>query len=311
MAQENTANTGMTPLPGIVCWGDSLTYGAHGGGVTYPLTLEAMIRENIGGPYQVPVINMGVGGESSITIVGRNGAIPYVLSEDLTIPADSTPVNVYYTSREGQKVAPLRQGKAGVNPVVIGGIEGTLSITQETHVSKEFSYQFTRSVPGETKTVPAGAEVVTDAASKYLDYFPVVYIGQNGGYADFDDLIRQQRAIIDHQTANQDRFLIVGLHTGTAESRGPLEKAMQEEYGDKYINLRAYMATKAMADAGLEPTEEDMKLMEQGSTPYSLMVPDHCHFNSTGYALIGKLIYHTMDQLGYFQSLRDALSCQR
>ncbi len=297
--EENHEEQLCQDLPGIVCWGDSLTYGAHGGGVTYPLTLEAMIQEKIGGPYQVPVINMGVGGESSITIVGRNGAIPYVLSEDLVIPADITPVDVYYTSKEGQKVAPLRQGKAGVNPVVIGGIEGILSITQETHVSKEFSYQFTRTTPGEAKTVPAGTTLVTDASSKYLNYLPVVYIGQNGGYTDFADLIRQQRAIIDHQTANQDRFVIVGMHTGTAESRAPLEKAMLDEYGDKYINLRQYMATDAMADAGLEPTEEDLRLMAQGSTHYSLMVPDHCHFNSTGYALIGKLIYKTMDTLGY------------
>lgn len=295
-----TYNTETAYLPGIVCWGDSLTYGAHGGGVTYPLTLEAMIRENLDLPYPVPVVNMGVGGETSITILGRNGAIPYVLSEDLTIPADSTSVDVCYTAKEGQKVAPLRQGAAGVNPVVIGGIEGILSITQETHVSKEFSYQFTRTTPGEAKTVPAGTVIVTDASSKYLNYLPVVYIGQNGGYTDFADLIRQQRAIIDHQTANQDRFVIVGMHTGTAESRAPLEKAMLDEYGDKYINLRQYMATDAMADAGLEPTEEDLRLMAQGSTPYSLMVPDHCHFNSTGYALIGKLIYKTMDKLGYF-----------
>ena len=297
---EQIHSTENARLPGIVCWGDSLTYGAHGGGVTYPLTLEAMIRENLDLPYPVPVINMGVGGETSITILGRNGAIPYILSEALTIPADCIPVDVCYASKEGQKVAPLRQGAAGVNPVVIGGVEGTLSITQETHVSKDFSYQFTRNTPGEAKTIPAGTVIVTDAASKYLNYLPVVYIGQNGGYTDFADLIHQQRAIIGHQTANRDCFVIVGLHTGTAESRGPLEKAMLEEYGDKYINLRQYMSTDAMTDAGLEPTEEDRKLMAQGSTPYSLMVADRGHFNSIGYALIGKLIYRTMARLGYF-----------
>lgn len=306
MAQECVHSSENKYLPGIVCWGDSLTYGAHGGGVTYPLTLEAMIQENKRLPYHVPVVNMGVGGESSITIVGRNGAIPYVLSEDVTIPADCTPVDVYYSSKEGQKVAPLRQGKAGVNPVVIGGIEGTLSITQETHVSKEFSYQFTRSAAGEAQTVPSGSEIVTDASSKYLDYLTVIYIGQNGGYTDFADLIHQQRAILNHQTANNDRFIIVGLHTGTVESRAALEQAMAEEYGNHYINLRQYMATNAMADAGLAPTDEDLSLMAQGSTPYSLMVPDHCHFNSTGYELIGKLIYRTMDALGYLDDPRRA-----
>ncbi len=81
---------------------------------------------------------------------------------------------------------------------------------------------------------------------------------------------------------------------------------MQEEYGDQYINLREYMSSKAMADAGLVPTEEDIKLMESGATPYSLMVADRCHFNSTAYQLIAKLIYDTMDKLGYFDDVRGA-----
>lgn len=309
MAQTETKKIkAFERFPGIVCWGDSLTYGAHGNGVTYPLVLEAMIKENITDLYNlppIPVVNMGVGGESSITIAGRNGAIPYVLSRDLTIPADCTPVAVQYISKEGQNVAPLRQGKAGVNPVTIGGIEGTLSITQETHISKEFSYHFTRSAAGEAITVPSGTEIVTAASHQNLDYLPVVYIGQNGGFAGFGDLIHQQRSIIDHQNANRDRFIVVGLHKGTAESCADLEKAMRDEYGDRYINLRKYMSTKAMADAGLEPTQEDLQLMAQGSTPYSLMVADRSHFNSTGYALIGRLIYHTMDKLGYFNGLRD------
>ena len=292
-------------LTGIVCWGDSLTAGAGGNGVTYPLALESLIREKIKNA-GIPVVNMGVGGESSITIAGRNGAIPYILSENLCIPADSTPVEINFTSIGGQHVAPLRQGHAGVNPVIIGGIEGTLSVVQESYVSKEYSYRFSRSVSGESITIPSGTQITTAANFQYLDYLPVIYIGQNRGYADFDDLIRQQRAIIDHQTANRDQFIIVGLHTGTYEDRSALEQAMQNEYGDQYINLRAYMSTRAMADAGLTPTPEDIKLMESGATPYSLMVADRCHFNSTAYQLIAKLIYHTMDKLGYFDGVRNA-----
>lgn len=292
-------------MPGIVCWGDSLTAGAGGNGITYPLALESLIREKIENVV-IPVVNMGVGGESSITIAGRNGAIPYVLSEDLIVPADNTPVDIYFTSAGGQKVAPLRQGQAGVNPVIIGGIEGTLSVIQESYVSKEYFYQFTRSVSGESKTIPSGTQIITAANFQYLDYVPVIFIGQNGGYADFGDLIRQQRAIINHQTANRDRFIIVGLHTKTYESRSALEQAMREEYGEQYINLREYMSTRAMSDAGLIPTPEDIKLMESGATPYSLMVADHCHFNSTAYQLIAKLIYDTMEKLGYFDDARNA-----
>lgn len=315
-------------FPGIVCWGDSLTAGAGGNGVTYPKVLSSLIQKQVCDPYdlksysgskhshlidsadytlEIPVINMGVGGETSITIAGRNGAIPYILSEALTIPSGTTPVEIHFTSKGGEYVAPLRQGQSGVNSVTIGGIEGTLSIIQNTWESKEYSYTFTRMAAGEIKTVPAGTEIITAASSQYLDYITVIFIGQNGGYRDFDDLILQQRAIIDHQTSNNDRFIIVGLHTGTKESRAALEEAMKKEYGGKYINLREYMSTHAMDDAGLEPTEEDILLMEKGATPASLLC-DEVHFTPAGYALIGELIYKTMDSLGYFDEVRDALT---
>ena len=317
-------------LPGIVCWGDSLTAGAGGNGVTYPKVLQSLILEHISDQYslkshpdskytylmdprdytvEIPVINMGVGGENTMTITGRNGAIPYIVSESLTIPADTTPVQIHFTSKGGEYVAPLRQGQAGVNNVTIGGIEGKLSISQESNTSKDYSYYFTRSSAGEAKTVPAGTEIITAASSQYLDYITVIFMGQNGGYKDFDDLIRQQRAIIDHQTANNDRFIIVGLHTGTEESRQALEAAMEAEYGEKYINLRQYMSTNAMTDAGLEPTAEDSAQMQQGSTPTSLLVhKDNVHFNAVGYKLIGNLIFDTMNELGYFDEVRNALT---
>lgn len=317
-------------LPGIVCWGDSLTAGAGGDGVTYPKVLQSLIQEHICDRYvlkshlnskytylinsddytvEIPVINMGVGGENTITITGRNGAIPYIVSESLTIPANTTPVEIHFTSKGGEHVAPLRQGQAGVNTVTIGGIEGTLSISQESYTSKDYSYNFIRSVAGESQAVPAGTEIITAASAQYLDYITVIFMGQNGGYKDFDDLIRQQRAIIDHQTANNDRFIIVGLHTGTKESRQALEAAMEAEYGEKYINLREYMSTSAMADAGLEPTAEDSAQMKQGSTPTSLLVhKDNVHFNAVGYELIGNLIFDTMNELGYFDEVREALT---
>lgn len=315
-------------LPGIVCWGDSLTAGAFGNGVTYPKVLHEFIRTNICDQYDlksslnskytylmdsedytvsIPVINMGVGGEDTRTIVGRDGAIPYVVSEPLMIPGDTTPVEIHFLSEDGHPVAPLRQGNAGVNSVKIGGIEGTLSIVQESYTSKEYTYYFTRSASGESKEILPGTEIVTAASSQYLDYITVIFMGQNGGYTDIEDLIRQQRAIIKHQTANQDRFIIVGLHTGNRENRRELEEAMQEEYGDQYINLREYMATQAMTDAGLEPTAQDLAMMEQGATPASLL-SDTVHFNANGYELIGKLIYNTMDELGYFKEVRQTLT---
>ena len=148
----------------------------------------------------------------------------------------------------------------------------------------------------------------------YLLLIWALVIGQNGGYDDIDDLIAQQRAIIEHQSGNpvnedgSAQFIIVGLHTGTADSRAELEVAMEAEYGDQYINLREYMSTQGLADAGLTATDEDKDMMADGMTPASLMVSDKLNFNADGYKLIGNLIYNRMDELGYFNEVREAIS---
>ena len=67
------------------------------------------------------------------------------------------------------------------------------------------------------------------------------------------------------------------------------------------------MATDAMSDAGLTPTERDLERMELGFTPYSLLSIDELHFNEAGYELIGKLVYERMDKLGYFDGAKLAL----
>ena len=315
-------------LPGVVCWGDSLTSGAGGNSANYPKILEDLIRKNICKQYdlkaelnstfnkfvsakslsvEIPVVNMGVGGEDTYSIMGRNGAIPYVVSEQLTIPAEAVPVDICFTSKNGEGVTPLRQGEAGVNPVTIGGVEGTLKVVQESYYSKEFSYQFIRSTAGEAQTVQAGTEIVTAASSQYRDYVTIIFMGTNGNFTSPEDLIRQQRAIIDHQIANKDRFIIVGLHIGWAEDRKELEDAMVQAFGDKYLNLREYMSSQGMQDAGLEPTEQDVIDMLDGTTPGSLL-SDGVHFKPIGYTLIANQLYKRMDELGYFNEVREALT---
>ena len=95
-------------LPGIVCWGDSLTAGSSGG-VSYPSTLQKYINVYLCGSYDlryslenadsiarlnkddykisIPVVNMGAGQEDAATILGRSGVVPYVVSSDFVIPA--------------------------------------------------------------------------------------------------------------------------------------------------------------------------------------------------------------------------------
>lgn len=74
----------------IVCWGDSLTaphretlkqkiHGIFVEDHDYPSVLQKILGDD----YEV--INCGVGGENTLTIMGRQGAYPFILAHDVTI----------------------------------------------------------------------------------------------------------------------------------------------------------------------------------------------------------------------------------
>lgn len=289
-------------LPGIICWGDSLTYGEEGDGVSFPQVLRERITAEL---LEIPVINMGASGEDSITIAGRSGGIPYIVAEDLVIPADTSEVPVVISSEDGRRVVPGHRMDVGINECSIAGVTGTLTTLER--VNPDTGYTFCRSEPGDELIVPAGTEIITEAAANYQNYLSIVYVGTNGGYDDYDDLIAQQNAIIASRTENTDRYLIIGLTDGGRDELAEYDAAMYAEYGDKYFNLREFLATSGMVWAGMEPTREDELAKEAGVVPPSLVAEDGIHFNPKGYAVIGNAVYEKLDELGYFDEARAAL----
>ena len=289
-------------LPGIICWGDSLTYGEEGEGVSFPQVLRERITAEL---LEIPVINMGASGEDSITIAGRSGGIPYIVAEDLVIPADTSEVPVVISSEDGRRVVPGHRMDVGINECSIAGVTGTLTTLER--VNPDTGYTFCRSEPGDEVAVSAGTRVITEAAADYQDYLSIVYVGTNGGYEDYDDLIAQQNAIVASRTENTDRYLIIGLTDGSREELAEYDAAMYAEYGDKYFNLREFLASSGVAWAGLEPTREDELAKEAGVIPPSLMAADGIHFNPKGYAVIGNVVFEKLNELGYFDEARAEL----
>lgn len=288
-------------LPGIVCWGDSLTFGSGGSGTSYPSVLEERLHND---RMYISVSNMGIGGENTVTIAGRAGAIPFRL-EEFTIPADLTPTEVIFKEEKGKPIRPFEQGDSGINPCSINGVEGKLS--GERAEDGKMLYYFTRTEPGEAVYVEEGTEVETWAASYFHDYIYVVFMGENHGWNDAQDLIAQQQAILSMQEKYAGKYIVVGLPTGTREERKDLEDALYEAYGERFLNIREYLSTQGIYDAGLKPSEEDISGMEEGRIPASLLTDD-IHFNADGYRLIGNYMYERMKALGYFDELHDAVT---
>ncbi len=281
-------------IPGIVAYGDSLTVGTGGNGVTYPGTLQKLIKDSI---YKIPVVNRGVLEANTNTIMARAGAVPFTVTEFI-IPEDSSKVEIGIISSNGSLVASL---DGGINPVNINGVEGIISIEQESNTSENYIYYFQRSKTGEAVNVANGTNVEIANVSKLNNYIPLVLMGLNGGFLDNEDLISQIKAILNTGELNE-RYLILGLPTGTSESRADLELEMEAAFGDKYLNLREYIVQNGLIQAGLEASNEDLLAIEEGSVPPSLL-SDAIHLNAYGYMIVGSAIYEKMNELGYFENI--------
>lgn len=281
-------------MPAINCWGDSLTQGAFGDGETYPKALRRIIVRQLtanGYPQSVPVVrNLGISGETSLEIACRGGL---TMRTQSPIRINQGERRIFRITADGGKaVSILRLGDTGVNPVKIGSVVGRLDrIDDENH------YTFTPTHVRYQDTLPKNSRVVTYAAAHYRSAIPVIFIGQNGGYSNTADLIRQQKAIIHNQIGAEHQYIVVGLHTGTAKQRTALEKKMQQTYGDHYINLRKILSKNGTKIAGIKTTKEDRRMMRAGMVPASLLADDHLHFNAKGYRTVAKVIYARMTAL--------------
>lgn len=275
----------------IACFGDSLTQGAPVyGAKAYPGKLQTLL----GNSYQV--INQGIGGETAQGILARQGSMPAVV-QPFTIPADTTAVDITLKNSINANVLwPQNQLDMKVNPVTINGIEGTL--TESTDESNIYHYKFTRSVAGDEVVVDRPALLQTAQSKVYADAIQILWFGQNGTWTDAEELVSMYRAAVRH--LKTDRYLVIGLSSDTAAVREPLEKKMQYEFGERYINIRKYLVEYGLTDAGLTATDNDTSQIAQGLVPESLRA-DAVHFTEAGYASIAKAVYSRGKYLGYWE----------
>lgn len=295
----------------IVCWGDSLT--AQGGWTTR--------LQNLSG---LTVYNAGIGGENVRTIMARQGA-DIMIVDSLTIPADALPVQIAKYSdggiptQFGYKVTPLLQGGTGcVNPVKIGDIEGTLTWTGSSYSDTTGAWTFTRSEAGEEFVIDRPTAIVTGYdRNRNNPYLMVIFMGQNGGYSDIDDLVQKHKLMISHAKAKN--VIVLGLASGSAEDRAEYEAAMKKEFGRYFISLREYLAHPiydadgniiscyGLADQGLEPSSVDyngttyiaLDEIATGTVPHQIL-SDNVHFKSSTRTVIGNMIYKKCCELGIF-----------
>lgn len=271
--------------PNIVCWGDSLTYGTGGEGVTYP----SVLAEKTG----LTVYNYGVRGETAKQIAIRMGLYQMTVLA-FTIPEDTTPVSVSLLY-QGEDPVMMRLGDVGMNPCEISGVKGELSYQEA-----DGKYYFTRLEAGKEVSVEEDAVVTMDAAGKVdANDIVVLFAGSNDRPTKEDAaaLIATEKEMIAY--LGSEKYIIVGL---TSQEMIPEVAAVNEElkeaFGDHFLDIRSYFLEHGLEDAGITPTEQDKADIVAGEIPSSLRV-DIVHGTPDFYQILGEQLYEKMRADGY------------
>lgn len=273
--------------------GDSLTAGAGGDGNSMSKVASYLLGEDW------IVKNMGVGGENTLTIGARYGGIPMYIKESIVIPKDGSKVEIptgLYSSYNNEKVLPLLQGSAGINPCRIDTIKCKLTKSQD-------KYYINRITPNSIDYKTKENSTLFTSLSNQKKGILTIFIGQNGGYSSPSELLNQIDLFVEHK--GDDNVIIITSH---GNSTTEIVKLVRDKYKSKYIDLKEYMTTKAIYDAiefgllpnnGKYPTAEDLERMNKNQTPKTLL-KDGIHFNSIGYELLGRIRYKKGKELGYW-----------
>ena len=267
----------------ILCWGDSVTEGmAMPKGKDYP----SRLGELLGDGYQV--FNSGDGGENSVTIPARQGAVKLTTAAAIAFPAGERTVKVGDASDNGFRTAAGEKirltaalgRKLPVNPVKIGKEEYKLSFQgfRWNSPTNKISYalMLSRSDASAAKaaTIPAGTPVRFASADAVPGaYCEIFFMGANGGWgADVAKLVAQIRAMVARRGEKKPYLVIV-----------PYWKRFAQEQKDAF---KAAFGRHAVEF----PVEDSLCYKNR---------PD-VHLNENGYALLAKLLHERGAELGYW-----------
>lgn len=311
----------------VVCWGDSLTHGNGGEGMTYPLAIKnAAISDH----KEIDVLNYGVSGELTSLIAARCGGCPLNLESGITVPGDCTPVRINirnnpdglnYLLTWGGDREYSAQGKAfkadnSVNPCILVGddgteVEGTIKCDPD-----DGSKSFVRLEPGDPVSVSSSNRIQTWPMRDHrTSDILVIWTGNNDKLTPSStsktiDLIKSMIKYTydaedkDFAELNDKPYLVLNLsQIDQVEGIDEVNAQFSEAFGDHLLDIRGYLLNEALEDANLSAeevkTEEDAANLAKGKMPQSLYGPDGVHFTYRCYEIVGERIYEELKNKGY------------
>ena len=125
--------------------------------------------------------------------------------------------------------------------------------------------------------------------------------------------------MLQRQNIKPDRFLVISpcAYNGSwynlsVHPLDAVDSAMQQAFGDRYINLRKYLMEDGLRDAGLSATVQDNLTIAKGHVPDTFRSNTNgADLNGVAYELLGKLVFERMDRLGYFEEVQEQLKLEK
>lgn len=285
--------------PDIVIWGDSMSAPASGFGDQLKQTTTATIY------------NGAVGGETSTGIAARVGVRPYRLSAvgGFIPPQGSVEVTIISPSEW-----PLLQGSGVSGPQgnhaaftgSLAGVNGTFSLTkagqQWIHDAGD-KYYFTRTLSGEVTPCVAQPWLPEFGAARRGDIH-ILCVGTNRG--DRRDVTMSDiGAIMRYRRSQDDAYLVlspfngagVGIGTSGYADKIALRDRLSAAYGARFRDVRGWLVSDGLSEAGIEPTAQDQTDIANDIVPTSLRT-DSTHLNAVGKLLMANYVGRSLLDLG-------------
>ncbi len=303
--------------PIIICWGDSITQGAYINDDTkeYPGVLQALLGDN----YDVRC--GGYGGDSSWSIMARQGAIPLTTKRDILFPDGVATVTIGHRIEgtgllrdDGEELTKINVQMAvhsispmdlRINPVYINDMPYHFDISfAGLGEPKDGVYYITVTRPDTNGalTIPAGATVKfsnTDITKQ--SYCDVFLMGANDAIP--NDPIQVQALIDRYKKAiayhgNNQYIVIIPFWSDF------FDEAFLEAFGKHAIPLRTLACEKGLETENLTPSELDKQMIAEGKFPASLRWnhhPNEPHLTVEGYHFLARCVYEKGVELGYWK----------
>lgn len=266
----------------IAFFGDSLTVGLNGNGVTYP----AVMSEALGATY----INMGVSGATTFDIAcvqgGTHGVLP--ANVDLSEPFP-------FKDTYGKGLFEQYHLKAG------GTYYGNelIDISHDDYINHKLSSSLSLTSPG----------LVSSGFSRNTSYKSmVIFLGTNDVLNSINSDTELYLNVIRDMVAKYGgkQYIIVGLF-GDDIKYDNYSNVLKEYFGSRYFGSKEYLSKYATYDAINQGYIEDSALtsdvitsIESGIVP-SVLKSDPVHLNQLGYRMLGQKLAEKFLALGYQQ----------